>query len=58
MGLGLGVANPKPNPNQVVYEAPPAAKDPTEAHALCCAYVGHGVISGWSDGIIRFHEAR
>jgi len=41
----------------VVYEAPPAAKDPTEAHALCCEYVGHGVISGWSDGIIRFHEA-
>jgi WD40 repeat protein len=24
---------------------------------LCCEYVGHGVISGWSDGIIRFHEA-
>ena len=24
---------------------------------MCCEYVGHGVISGWSDGIIRFHEA-
>ena len=41
----------------VVYEAPPAAKEPKDAHALCCEYVGQGVISGWSDGIIRFHEA-
>lgn len=42
--------------DSIVNEAPPAAKEPKDAYALCVQYVGQGVLSGWSDGIMRFHE--